>query len=54
MEDAKSVLHEIGSDDGTYSTTLIEDIDDIDDHQPLTQEDKEFLSALDWEEKDSS
>ena len=47
------MLHEIDSDDGTYSTTLIEDIDDIDDHQPLTQEDKEFLSALDWE-KDSS
>ena len=49
MEDAKSVLHEVGSDDGTYSTTLIEDIDDIDEHQPFTLEDKEFLVALDWE-----
>jgi hypothetical protein len=49
MDDAKSVLHEISPDDGTFSTTLIEDIDDIDEHQPLTLEDKAFLAALNWE-----
>ncbi|KAI2513192.1 hypothetical protein MHU86_1230 [Fragilaria crotonensis] len=48
-EDAESVLREIGSDDRMYSTPLMEDIHDINDNQPLTLEDKEFLVALDWE-----
>jgi hypothetical protein len=51
IEDTKCMLQDIGSDDGMYSMTLIEDIYAIDDRLlvPLTQDDKELLASLDWE-----
>ncbi|KAI2491995.1 hypothetical protein MHU86_22580 [Fragilaria crotonensis] len=48
IEDAKCMWRDIGSDDETFSTTLMEDIDDIDEVLPLTREDMAFLAALDW------
>ena len=50
-EDTICMLQDIGSDDGMYSMTLIEDIYAIDNRLlvPLTQDDKELLASLDWE-----
>ena len=49
VQDAKSVFNDIGSDGDTYSTTMMEDIDDINQDLPLSKEDKAFLLALDWD-----
>jgi hypothetical protein len=53
IEDAKCMPQDLCPDGGTVSTTLIRDVNDIDERLPLTREDKEFLSALDWEKGSS-
>jgi hypothetical protein len=53
VQDAKSVFNDIGSDGDTYSTTMMEDIDDINQDLLFSMEDKACLLALDWESFES-
>ena len=49
VQDAKSTFNDVDSEEGTFSTTMMEEIDDINQDLPLSKEDKAFLLALDWE-----
>ena len=49
LQDLASGLPDIGSDEEIYTTTMVEDIDDINQDPQLSQEDKAFLASLDWE-----